>query len=278
MAERLQVLQVYFRAARKHGAAKVIRSLADSHSLAAHWRRIIHSGSEPASNSYVPSFSREEERRFCVGLAGASPEAVAAAFAEIDNDSAFGRELAGRYRAFRPDSPVALNLGRFAVWYVLARLLRPRVVLETGVHDGLSSAVILRAMERNGAGGLISIDLPSVDLPPGAGRPGWLVPEHLRWRWALHLGNARKLLPRLAAANAPLDFFIHDSDHSRAFQQFEYETAIVHLARPGLLLSDDARPDLMREIASEQGLDASFAFGAEPSLQIILGGIRITRD
>jgi hypothetical protein len=226
-------------------------------------------------NLYPPSFSREDEERFCGDLLGIPLERVREAFKEIDGDFTFSGFLAERYRRFRPDSPVGLHLGRFSVWYVLVRLSRPRVVLETGVHDGLSSALILHAMRRNGSGRLISIDLPSVDLPPQAEGPGWLVEDGLRPRWTLHLGDVRKLLPRLALENSPLDIFLHDSDHSREVQEFEYRTVLPHLGPHGLLVSDDAQADLINEIAGELSLRANFAMGAEPLARFALGGIRL---
>lgn len=44
--------------------------------------------------------------------------------------------------------------------YVLCRISRPGVVVETGVGPGVSSTFILRALQRNRSGSLISIDLP----------------------------------------------------------------------------------------------------------------------
>src|SRR5205823_3341237 len=148
-------------------------------------------------------FSRPAEARFCADLLGEPAPAVEEAFAELDADRDFIDGLRRRYREARPGGREALDPGRFRIWYAIARLRRPDVVVETGVHDGLSSALILRALERNRNGSLISIDLPSIDLPPGG--PGWLVPADLRSRWDLRLGDARKLLPELVEHGSKLD-------------------------------------------------------------------------
>lgn len=50
------------------------------------------------------------------------------------------------------------RLGRLA--WCLTRHLRPEFVVETGVARGLTTRVILEAMDRNGRGRLWSIDLP----------------------------------------------------------------------------------------------------------------------
>jgi predicted O-methyltransferase YrrM len=136
--------------------------------------------------------------------------------------------------------------------YGAVRILKPRRVMETGVFDGRSSVVILSAMERNQLGELVSIDLPAKEEIPGATDrmcqglqttlpkncdPGWLVPEYLRERQRLHLGDSRKLLPDLL--NQPLDIFLHDSLHTYSHQIFEYVSAWPHIIKGGLLLSDD---------------------------------------
>ncbi len=135
--------------------------------------------------------------------------------------------------------------------YMLVRFARPRVMIETGVFDGQSSAVILQAMEHNGCGELRSIDLPAKEaiagsthrmqesaLPPGCD-PGWLVPQRLRGRYRLELGDARVLLPALVRSSAPLDIFFHDSLHTYEHMTFEYTTAWPAIADGGFLISDD---------------------------------------
>jgi hypothetical protein len=66
---------------------------------------------------------------------------------------------------------------------------------------------------------------------------GPLVPKELRSLWDLRLGDARELLP--PAVTGGIGFFLHDSDHSHAHQEFEYETAWVSLEPGGILGSDD---------------------------------------
>ena len=135
--------------------------------------------------------------------------------------------------------------------YCLTRLLRPKTVLETGVEHGISSWLILKAMQRNGQGQLHSIDLPNhhatiddtgreqINHLPRGRSPGWLVPEHLRAHWHLHLGDAKQVLPEVLSTLGSIDIFIHDSLHSYEHMMFEYRAAWPHLKAGGLLLSDD---------------------------------------
>lgn len=121
--------------------------------------------------------------------------------------------------------------------YALTRHFRPELVVETGVFDGQSTAAFLLAMHANQQGSLISIDLPAVEpiqgsthrmlesaLPPGC-EPGWLIPDHLRDRHTLLLGDARQLLPETLERCGEVDFFIHDSLHTLEHQLFEYRAA-----------------------------------------------------
>ncbi len=135
--------------------------------------------------------------------------------------------------------------------YVVTRLLRPRVVVETGVFDGLSSSFILQALKDNGAGSLISIDLPAREtiqgstqrmrestLPSNCG-PGWVIPNCLRERHEMLLGDSHVLLPAVLEAQGEVDMFLHDSLHTFEHQWFEYSAAWPRLSSGGLLLSDD---------------------------------------
>ena len=122
--------------------------------------------------------------------------------------------------------------------YIMTRILKPEIVIETGVFEGHSSLSVLLAVEENNKGFLYSIDLPSPELHPNK-EPGWLVPEHLRKRWDLRLGKSSELLPGLLEELKEVDIFLHDSEHSYENMYWEYKTAWNHIRKGGLLLSHD---------------------------------------
>lgn len=115
------------------------------------------------------------------------------------------------------DFPIRMSVYRDEgrLLYALTRLLKPKMVVELGCADGGSATHLLAALERNAYGNLISVD---EDAASGA-----MIPSHLRERWTLMTGDARKAqLPRQA------DLIFEDTDHT-------YVTTLALLLRAVLL-------------------------------------------
>ena len=132
------------------------------------------------------------------------------------------------------------------VYYAIVRLMKPNIVVETGVQSGISSSFVLQALEKNEKGTLYSIDLPDKNMLKAAslsGRhemeSGWVVPRGLKKRWRLFIGKSKDRLPPLLKDLGQIDLFLHDSEHSYENMMREYEMAWSHLSHNGVLLSDD---------------------------------------
>jgi len=125
--------------------------------------------------------------------------------------------------------------------YVLCRLLRPQAVVETGVAYGFTSAAILAALAENGAGRLLSVDLPHLHLRAGQ-VVGAAVAPQLRDRWKLSFGPSRRVLPGVLADAGEVGLFVQDGSHLTAGQLYDYRTAWPHIAPGGVLLTDDIGP------------------------------------
>ena len=138
--------------------------------------------------------------------------------------------------------------------YIVVRATRPRVVVETGVLYGASSAHILAALARNGEGELYSIDLPHEPAEPPH---GFLVPDELGGRWTLIVGDSRRELPTLLDRLSAIDLFHHDSMHTFQHMTWEFQTVLSHLTLNGVLSSHDVRiAHSMREIFRRNAFQA----------------------
>ncbi|UCD93253.1 MAG: class I SAM-dependent methyltransferase [Methanobacteriota archaeon] len=139
--------------------------------------------------------------------------------------------------------------------YAIIRKLKPNTVIETGVCNGYSSAVLLLALSMNKRGRLYSIDFPEHadveyeegtfwngkggDVIPEGKECGWLVPDNLKDRWELILGRSQDKLPGLLDTLDSVDVFMHDSEHSYECMWFEYNCAWEKLIKGGFLASHD---------------------------------------
>ena len=134
--------------------------------------------------------------------------------------------------------------------YTLIRCLKPRIVIETGVANGASSTFILSALEKNNFGKLYSIDLPSKELLLKE-EIGWLVPQSLRHRWELIVGNSRIVLPKLLPELGHVDIFLHDSLHTLEHILFELKESYNYMPKEGFLIIDDINVDWIKKINQE---------------------------
>jgi predicted O-methyltransferase YrrM len=130
--------------------------------------------------------------------------------------------------------------------YAAIRWVKPKIVVETGCASGWTTSMILLALHNNEAGHLWTLDLPPRDashgmkwLLPESMEPGFIVPNRLRDRWTLELGDTKKTLVPLLNKLESVDYFLHDSDHSYCHMIWEYATAWPFLRQGGLLVSDD---------------------------------------
>jgi hypothetical protein len=124
-----------------------------------------------------------------------------------------------------------------AIW-CLVRHLRPRTVVETGVAHGVTSRLILEALERNGQGRLWSIDRPPIE-PELQREIGIAVGDRFKERWSLIRGTSRRNLPGLLARLGEVDLFVHDSLHTEHNVRFELDRTWPLLRAGGAVVVDD---------------------------------------
>jgi hypothetical protein len=151
--------------------------------------------------------------------------------------------------------------------FQLVALTKPDLIVETGVAAGASTTQILSALDQQGFGRLISIDV-SHDV-------GELIPSELKHRWTLVVlpgKRRREALRKILSLHAGYQIFVHDSDHSEKWQRFEYECAAEFAAPEAIICSDDVE-------ASPAFLNFCIARGLHPILLLdrhkVMGLLRL---
>jgi Methyltransferase domain len=127
-----------------------------------------------------------------------------------------------------------------AAWCAV-RHAGPSAVIETGVAHGISSRVVLEALNKNDNGHLWSIDLPHPLNHKLHGQTGVAVTDSCRSRWTYIEGESQRRLPPLVAEIGKVQLFIHDSLHTAKNTLFEMEQAASIMPSGGVMLVDDIR-------------------------------------
>lgn len=149
---------------------------------------------------------------------------------------------ATKYRSW--EEKISRFPGNVAIYYALVREVCPRVVVETGTATGSMTSYILAALNKNNIGRLISIDIPPVsgqltmDISLSEGDIGYWIPDSYKDRWRYLVGDAKLLLPRVLV-DEQVDFFVHDSLHTRSHMMFEYSVARALMSAGSIIASDD---------------------------------------
>ena len=195
-------------------------------------RRLAYVLFDPETESFSFELDNEPEVIAALAIALGRPEHELAAYAaETHRDPELG-ELLTHHVRWRFDVKRRLPLGNRLAWYVIARALKPELVVETGIYLGLGSLALLRALERNrqeeSPGELLSFDINP--------RAGSIVRDQAQDGWHRFVGFTHDLLlPALEGRR--VDMLFQDTPHTEENQRFEFGAALSHAA-PQLLLVD----------------------------------------
>ena len=194
-----------------------------------------------AAASLIGEVTRSDER-FLSAVTGVAASRIRSFLDEPMNTPEFA-ECLRKAAVFFHEAEIEsadLYAKKILLQYAAVRAFAPEVVVETGVASGVSSSYLLLALHKNGRGALHSIGLGDPHfLPPGK-TPGWIVPDWLKSKWRLHIGDSLELLPALVKELGSVDVFIHDSLHTYDHMLWEFRAAYPFIRPGGLLFCDDA--------------------------------------
>lgn len=123
--------------------------------------------------------------------------------------------------------------------FALTRELAPSLAIEIGTHRGASATHIASAMELNGRGSLVCLD-----INPAAGD---MIPERLRARIQLQCADGadwmQKNIPDLSVG-----LIYEDADHRTDTTRRIWEVALRKIAPGGMIVTHDAAHPIVGEI------------------------------
>ena len=168
---------------------------------------------------------------------------------EIEQDVRLKRHIADMTAkselAFMADAQV--RFGRRIGWYAIARAIKPRVVVETGVDKGLGSCVLTAALQKNKEEGFDG-KYYGTDINPDA---GYLLGGEYAQFGQILFGDS---LQSLASLHDEIDMFINDSDHSAEYEYQEYLTVFSKLSPHAIVLGDNSHcTDKLLQFSLENG-------------------------
>ena len=218
---------------------------------------------------------RDEGRlaRFWATVLDVDSERIARYVDEARHDPELNRELTRRVR-WRWDMKRRLPLGRRLGWYAIVRVLRPQLVVETGVHAGLGSLTILRALERNREEGSPG-RLMSFDVLETTGR---LVPERLRRDWTPCFEQTYHALEQRLAGER-VDLLFQDLGAGYEAERYDYETVSSHAATRLVLVGASSHlTSALADFAADRALTChetadeprDHVFGASRTAAVVL--------
>lgn len=178
-------------------------------------------------------------------VTGASPEQVRSYFDELRADEELARHVIDGTRngPYRAVSDARADYGRRMGWYALARIIKPRVVVETGVDKGLGSVVLAAALLRNGSGRLYCTELHR--------EQGKLLSGKYAEAGEILYGDSIETLERFPHR---IDLFVNDSDHSADYEYREYRTIADKLSDRAIIVADNAHhTDCAQRFSEETG-------------------------
>ena len=118
--------------------------------------------------------------------------------------------------------------------------IKPSYSLECGVSRGGSTFSILSALDKIKHGHLFSSDLPYLWKTNPVANIGILVPDSLRHRWTLVLGDDRDTIPNLLSSYDHKYTFVHyDSDKRYISRKIFWENISPYLDSKYFIIFDD---------------------------------------
>lgn len=216
-------------------------------------RWLLHSREHTNLTYDLTPLNREHLAWFVAEVTAKPVSAIRGYIDEVEQDEELrsvvlkGTASSNRRRLADDRVSLAKRLG----WYALVRAMQPGHVVETGTDKGLGTLVLAAALLRNGSGTVTTIDRNEDS--------GYLIVGRYAGVTNRILGDSTECLKTMTQ---PVDFFIHDSLHTREHEVAELLAVAPRLSQAALVVSDNAHvTDALPEWAEQN--DWRYLFWAE---------------
>ena len=126
-----------------------------------------------------------------------------------------------------------IKFSRRIGWYIIARIIKPKLIIETGVDKGMGSVILAEAIIKNKLEGYEGEYL-GTDINPHA---GYLFDDIYSENGKILYGDS---IESLKTIDKQIDLFINDSDHSATYEGREYKTILNKLSANTVILGDNS--------------------------------------
>jgi predicted O-methyltransferase YrrM len=154
---------------------------------------------------------------------------------EVENDAALKEAIltAVKNSSSKRHADLEVRFGRRLGWYAFARVLKPEIIIETGVDKGLGSILLCSALLRNKNEGFNG-KYYGTDINPDA---GYILSGKYKEVGEILYGDSLKSLSQF---KENIDLFINDSDHSAEYEYQEYLTIQRLMTDKTIILGDNS--------------------------------------
>jgi predicted O-methyltransferase YrrM len=200
------------------------------------------------SNFYykLTSFNRDHLAQLISSITDESYEKIVHYFDELENDRDLRDHLESALKGTHYGRDIEIDYGRRLGWYTFVRVLKPKIVVETGVDHGVGSCVLASALLRNAAEGHKG-NYYGTEIRPEAGQ---LFCGKYATTGKILYDDSITSLEKLGE----IDLFVNDSDHSGEYEYREYLAIASKLSDSAVILGDNSHvTDSLSRFSREQG-------------------------
>ena len=165
-------------------------------------------------------------------------------------------------KSTRDSEPV---FGRRIAWYIIARIRKPKVILESGIYQGVGSLVLLEALKINESEGFPG-KYYGIDIDP---KSGSFLNGFADDRAKLLFGDSIEMISEI---DELIDLYINDGDHNPEYEYREIKALQQHLSPKAVLIADNAHVSpALADWSLENGMAFQF-FSEKPNKHWYPGG------